>query len=58
MYARKVGDQVLTLQVSGKLWNRSLVIRDIETESLWSHILGKCMDGDLKDATFDLFLQP
>jgi hypothetical protein len=53
VYARKVGDQVLTLQVSGKLWNRSLVIRDIETGSLWSHILGKCMDGDLKDATFD-----
>jgi hypothetical protein len=53
VYARKVGEQVLTLQVSGKLWNRSLVIRDIETGSLWSHILGKCMDGGLKDATFD-----
>lgn len=46
-------DQVLTLQVSGKLWNRSLVIRDIETGSLWSHILGKCMDGDLKGSTFN-----
>lgn len=53
MYARTVGNQVLTLQVSGKLWNRSLVIRDLETGSLWSHILGKCMEGDLKDATFD-----
>ncbi len=31
------------------LWNRSLVMRDLETGSLWSHILGRCMRGELKD---------
>lgn len=48
MYARKVKDKTLTLQVSGMLWNRSLVMRDVETESLWSHILGKAMRGPLE----------
>ena len=33
--------------VSGKLWNRSLVMLDEETQSLWSHLLGKCMQGEL-----------
>lgn len=27
------------------LWNRSLVMRDLETGSLWSHILGECQEG-------------
>lgn len=44
---------MLTLQVSGMLWNRSLVIRDVETGSLWSHLMGQCMQGELKDARFD-----
>lgn len=35
------------------LWQRSLVIRDMETGSLWSHLLGQCMQGPLKDRTFD-----
>lgn len=30
------------------LWNRSLVMLDEETQSLWSHLLGKCMEGELK----------
>jgi len=30
------------------LWNRSLVMRDAETGSLWSHILGEAMQGELK----------
>jgi hypothetical protein len=30
------------------LWNRSLVMMDIETGSLWSHILGEAMQGELK----------
>ena len=38
----------MTFQVSGKLWNRSLVMRDMETGSLWSHILGSCMEGALR----------
>lgn len=44
----------MTLQVSGMLWERSLVIRDLETGSLWSHLLGKCMDGKLKGETLEV----
>lgn len=47
MYARKVGDREITLTVSGMLWNRSLVMMDAETESLWSHLLGRAMEGQL-----------
>lgn len=30
------------------LWQRSLVMRDVETETLWSHLLGKGMRGELE----------
>lgn len=30
------------------LWNRSLVMRDLETGTLWSHILGEAMKGPLQ----------
>ncbi len=30
------------------LWNRSLVMYDRETSSLWSHLLGEAMSGPLK----------
>lgn len=48
MYVRQIDEQVLTLQVSGKLWMRSLVMRDEETKSEWAHLLGKGMAGKLK----------
>lgn len=48
MYDRKTVQQTVTLQVSGMLWQRSLVMRDLETGSLWSHLLGKSMQGKLK----------
>lgn len=32
------------------LWRRSLVMRDLETGSLWSHLMGKAMEGPLKGA--------
>lgn len=47
MYAREVGDKKLTFGVSGMLWKRSLVMYDKETNSKWSHILGKAMEGPL-----------
>ena len=37
----------MTLGVSGKLWHRSLVMYDQETNSLWSHILGEAKSGEL-----------
>lgn len=43
----------LTLAVSGMLWNRSLVMVDTETESLWSHLLGKAMEGELKGTVLE-----
>jgi hypothetical protein len=54
VYASEIDKKKFTFQVSGKLWNRSLVMRDIETGSLWSHILGECMDGELKGKKLDL----
>jgi len=48
VYARRVNGQTLTFGVSGMLWNRSLVMYDPETDSLWSHILGEAMHGPLK----------
>lgn len=47
MYARDVDGKTVTLGVSGLLWNRSLVMYDRETGSLWSHILGQAMQGPL-----------
>lgn len=50
MYGAKTPkhEKRLVFQVSGKLWQRSLVMRDLQTGSLWSHILGECMGGSLK----------
>lgn len=53
MYDRTVDDRVLTFRVSGKLWMRSLVMGDAETESEWSHLLGRAMAGPLKGKTLD-----
>ena len=47
MYVREVGGQKLTLQVSGKLWMRSLVMSDVETGTEWAHLLGRAMAGKL-----------
>ncbi len=48
MYARTINGGELEFAVSGKLWNRSLVMMDSQTQSLWAHLLGKCMQGQLK----------
>jgi hypothetical protein len=48
VYGRNVKGKTLTFAVSGQLWNGSLVMVDLETRSLWSHILGECVHGPLK----------
>ena len=48
MYARRVNGRTLTFGVSGMLWQDSLVMYDVETRSLWSHLLGEAMAGPLK----------
>jgi len=53
VYARDVNEIELTLVVSGLLWNRSLVMLDLETESLWSHILGEAKAGELDGQQLD-----
>jgi hypothetical protein len=54
VYDRKIDKQTITLQVSGMLWQRSLVMRDLETESLWSHLLGRAMQGKLKGTQLEM----
>ena len=48
MYARDVGDRVLTFGVSGKLIQNALVMYDRETDSLWSQFLGYAVRGDFE----------
>jgi uncharacterized protein YbaR (Trm112 family) len=48
VYDRRVKGKTLTLLVSGKLWRNSLVMQDVETGSLWSHVSGEALDGPLK----------
>lgn len=55
MYASKVQGNELTFQVSGMLWQRSLVMRDLETETLWSHLLGRGMRGELEGVELETF---
>ncbi len=45
MYVREIDGEKLNFQVSGMLWKRSLVMRDLETGTLWSHLLGRGMRG-------------
>ncbi len=42
---RRVDGEVTTFGVSGLLWNNDLVMYDEATESLWSQVLGKAVQG-------------
>ena len=48
VYARTLGSQSYTFQVSGMLWRNSLIMRDRETGSLWSHVTGEGLSGPAK----------
>jgi hypothetical protein len=48
VYARDVDARKLTFGAMALTWNRSFVMYDQETGSLWSHILGKAMQGPLR----------
>jgi hypothetical protein len=48
VFSRQVDGKTLTFGVSGMLWRNSLIMFDRETQSLWSHITGECLDGKLK----------
>ena len=46
-YERRLDGRVLTLFVDGSMWEQSMLIRDLPTDSLWSQVLGKCLQGEL-----------
>jgi hypothetical protein len=48
-YSRAVDGRVLTFAVTGQLWNDSMVLYDVETQSRWSQLLGRSMTGVFKD---------
>mgnify|MGYP001829173186 CR=1 FL=1 len=54
MYARQVGDRTLTFIVSGKLWRNSMIMQDLETGSLWSHVTGECLEGELEGTLLEM----
>ncbi len=54
MHAREGKGRTLTLLVSGKLWRNSLVMQDLETETLWSHITGEALEGELAGSRLEI----
>jgi hypothetical protein len=54
VHARELDGRVLTFLVSGKLWRNSLVMQDEETGTLWSHITGEALAGELAGASLEL----
>lgn len=46
-----VGGDKIEFGVSGKLWNSNLVMYDRKTNSLWSHVLGEAIVGEMTGAT-------
>ena len=47
MYSREIAGQVLEFGVSGKLIMNVLVMYDRQTNSLWSQLLGRAVEGSL-----------
>ena len=54
MYAREIGERVLTFGVSGKLILNAMVMYDRQTNSLWSQFLGEAVEGPLAGTTLEL----
>ena len=54
VYDAQADGKKLIFVVSGMLWKHNLVMRDVETKSLWSHMLGKAMDGTLRGTPLKL----
>jgi hypothetical protein len=54
VYAREVAGRELTFLVSGKLWRNSLIMQDEETGTLWSHITGEALEGELAGMTLEV----
>ncbi len=53
MYGRKLGEKTLSFGHEGVLYRRSFVMYDRETESLWVHVTGEAIKGELKGNRLD-----
>jgi hypothetical protein len=55
VYSRVIDDSVLILSASGWTYNRTFVLFDYESESLWYHLSGTngltCISGTYADRT-------
>jgi len=54
VYARTQKNKTLTFLVSGALWKNGLVMQDRETDTMWSHVTGEAILGDLEGLTLDI----
>ncbi|MCE2395090.1 DUF3179 domain-containing protein [Candidatus Poribacteria bacterium] len=48
MYSRELDGKIYTFGVSGKLLRDALLMYDHQTRTLWSHITGAAVEGELK----------
>ena len=48
MYSRELDGKIYTFGVSGKLLRDALLMYDHQTRTLWSHITGEAVEGELK----------
>ena len=53
MYDRNIDGQEITFGVSGMLYQNGLIMYDHQTQSLWLHVLGQAISGDLKGTNLD-----
>ncbi len=52
---RRINGEVTTFGVSGLLYNSNLIPYDRATNSNWSQILGKSVNGDLRDQCIEIY---
>ena len=53
VYARTLGGRTYTFQVSGRLWRNSLIMVDRETDTSWSQVTGRAIDGQHRGAQLE-----
>jgi hypothetical protein len=54
VYARDVGQRILTFGVSGLLFRDGLVMYDRETDTLWTHVDGRGIKGALRGHALEI----
>jgi len=53
VYGRTLGERVLDFGHEGVLYRKSFMMYDRQTESLWLHVTGQALKGELKGAQLD-----